>query len=139
MRKKTWVNFKVIFLQAFREHWGQSKQAQNIGYGHVNIQNSANAAVFAEMTQDHSHALGNLATVTQLDCTTVANMSNIITDLTLQLGQTNAKLAEAQSSIAALTAKLSQTWTQPNLPPTIPPGPINMTLMEKDGYFWSHG
>ena len=91
--QKTWVNFKAHFSRAFREHRDQSKQAQNIGYVHANIQNSANAAMFAEMTQDHSHALGNLATVTQLDHTTVANMSKIITDLTLQLGQANAKLA----------------------------------------------
>ena len=55
------------------------------------------------MTQDHSHALANLATATQSDRTTVANMSQVITDLTLQLGQANAKLAEAQSSIATLT------------------------------------
>ena len=55
------------------------------------------------MTQDHSHALANLSTATKSDRTTVANMSQIITDLTLQLGQANAKLAEAQSSIATLT------------------------------------
>ena len=66
-------------------------------------------------------------------------MSKTITDLTLQLGQANAKLAEAQSYIAMLTSKLSQTWTRPNRPPTIPPGIIDMPLMEKDGYCWSHG
>ena len=66
-------------------------------------------------------------------------MSKTITDLTLQLGQVNKKLAEAQSSIATLTSKLAQTGTRPNRPTTIPTGPIDMTLMEKDGYFWSHG
>ena len=133
--QKTWVNLKVHFSRAFREHRDQSKQAQSIQYGHANTQNSANAAIFAEMTQDHSHALANLATATQSDRTTVANMSQTITDLTLQLGQANAKLAEAQSSIAALTSKLSQNWTRPNRPPTIhPPGPIDMKLMEKDSY-----
>ena len=59
--------------------------------------------MFAEMAQDHSHTLANLATATQSDRTIVANMSQTITDLTLQLGQSNAKLAEAQSSIATLT------------------------------------
>ena len=137
--QKTWVNFKVHFSHAFREQRGQSKQAKNIGYGHANTQNSANAAMFAEMTQDHIHALANIITTTQLDCTTVANILKTIADLTLQLGQANAKIAEAQSSIATLTSKLSQTWTQTNRPPTIPPGPIDMTLMEKDGYCWSHG
>ena len=73
------------FLNAFREHRDQSKQAQSIGYGHTNTQNSANVAMFDEMTQDHSHALVNLATATQSDRTTVANMSQVITDLTLQL------------------------------------------------------
>ena len=95
--------------------------------------------MFAETTQDHSHALANLATATQSDRTTVANMSKTITDLTLQLGQTNEKLAEAQSSIATLTSKLAKTGNRPNLPTTIPTGPIDMTLMEKDGYCWSHG
>ena len=91
------------------------------------------------MTQDHSHALANLATATQYDRTTVANMSKTITNLTLQLGQANAKLAEGQSSIATLTSKLAQTGTRPNRPTTIPTGPNDMTLMEKDGYLWSHG
>ena len=96
--------------------------------------------MFAEMTQDHNHAFADLSTATKLDRTTVANMSQIITNLTLQLRQANTKLAEAQSSIATLTSKLSRTWTQPNRPPTIhPPGPIDMKLMEKYGYCWSHG
>ena len=55
--QKTWVNFKVHFLQAFQEN-----QAQHAGYGHTNTQNLANAAILAEITQDHSHALANLAT-----------------------------------------------------------------------------
>ena len=59
--------------------------------------------MFAEMTQDYIHALENLATATQSDRDTVANMSKTIADLTLQLGQANTKLAEAQSSIATLT------------------------------------
>ena len=129
--QKTWVNSKIHFSHAFREHRDQSKQAQNIGYGHANTQNSANATMFAEMTQDNSLALANLANATQLDRTTVENMSQTITNLTLQLGQENAKLAEAQSSIATLTSKISQTWTQPKHPP----GPIDMKRMEKDGYF----
>ena len=95
--------------------------------------------MLAEMTQDHSHALANIATATQSDRTTVANMSKTITDLTLQLGQANEKLAEAQSSIATLTSKLSQTGTIPNRPTIIPTGPIDMTLMEEYGYFWRHG
>ena len=95
--------------------------------------------MLAEMTQDHSHTLENTATATQSDRTTVANMSKTITDLTLQLGQANAKLAEAQSSIATLTSKLAKTGTIPNRPTTIPYGPIDMTLVEKEGYCWSHG
>ena len=63
--------------------------------------------MLAEMTQDHSYALENLATGTQSDRTKVAKMSKTISDLTLQLGQANAKLAEAQSSIATLTSKLA--------------------------------
>ena len=59
--------------------------------------------MLAEMTQDHSHALANIATATQLDRATVENMSKTIADLTLQLGQANMKLAEAQSSIATIT------------------------------------
>ena len=67
--------------------------------------------MLAEMTQDHSHALANLATATQSDRTTVANMSKTITNLTLQLGQANAKLAEVHSSIVTLTSKLVKNWT----------------------------
>ena len=81
----------------------QSRQAQHAGYGKSNTQNLANAAMLADMKQDHSHALANLATATQSDRDTVANMSKTIADLTLQLGQANMKLVEAQSSIATLT------------------------------------
>ena len=137
--QKTWENFKTHFLRAFRENRDQSRQAQHIGYGHSNTQNLANAAMLAEMTQDHSNALENLATATQSDRTTVANMSKKITDLTLQLRKENAQLAEAQSSIATLTSKLAQTGTRPNLPTKIPNEPIDMTPMEKYGYCWSHG
>ena len=91
--QKTWVNFKVHFLRAFRENRDQSRQAQHAGYGQSNTQNSANAAMLAEITQDHSQALANLATETQSDHTTVANMAQTIADLTLQLGQANMKLA----------------------------------------------
>ena len=93
--KKTWVNFKPHFSQAFRENRNQSRQAQHAGYGQSNTQNLANAAMLADMKQDHSHALENLATATQCDRDTVANMSKTIADLTLQLGQANMKLAEA--------------------------------------------
>ena len=137
--QKTWVNFKVKFSRAFRENWDQSRQAQHASYGHSNTQNSANAAMLAEMTQDHIHALANLATATQSNRTTVVNMSKTISDLTLQLGQANAKLEEAQSSIAKLTSKLAKTGTRPNRPTTSPTGPIDMILMERDGYCWRYG
>ena len=44
-------------------------------------------------------------------------MSKTITDLTLQLGQANAKLAEAQSSIARLTSKLPKLGLDPTALP----------------------
>ena len=135
--QKTWVNFKLHFSQAFRENRDQSRQAQHAGYGHSNNQNSANAVMLAEMTQYHSHALANLATATQSDCTTVANMSKTIADLTLQLGQANMKLAEAQSSIATITSKLAKIGTRPNRSTTSPAGPSDR--LEKYGYCWSHG
>ena len=97
---------QTTFSRAFRENRDQSRQAQHAGYGQSNTKKSANAAMLAEMTQDHSHVLENIATATQSDRTTVANMSKTIADLTLQLGQANMKLAEAQSSIATLTSKL---------------------------------
>ena len=124
---KNMGKLQSTFFCAFREHRYQSKQAQSIGYGHANTQNSANAAMFAEMTQDKIHALANLATATQLDRTTVANMSQTITNVTLQLRQANEKLVESQSSIAALTSELSQTWTRPKHPP----GTINKKAWKK--------
>ena len=140
---ETWVNFKLHFLRAFRENRDQSRQAQHAGYGHSNTQNSANAAMLAEMTQDHSHALENLATATQSDCTTVANMSKTISDLTLKLGQTNMKLAEAQAPIATLTSKIAKTGTKPNRYTTSPtrstPSSRYNDRLLKDGYCRSHG
>ena len=95
--------------------------------------------MLAETTQDHSHTLANLSIIVQSDRTTVANMSKTISNLTLQLRQANAKLAEAQSSITTLTSKLAHTGNRPNRPTKNPTGPVDMTLMEKDGYCWSHG
>ena len=114
--QKTWVNFKLHFSRALRENRDQSRQAQHAGYGHTNNQNLVNAAMLAEMTQDHSHALANLVTATQSDRTTIANISKKIADLTLQLGQANMKLAEVQSSIATLTSK----WPKLEPDPTTP-------------------
>ena len=48
--QKTWVNFKVNFLRAFREKRDQYRQAQHIGYGHTNTKKLANPAMLAEMT-----------------------------------------------------------------------------------------
>ena len=79
--QKTWVNFKLHFSRAFRENRDQSRQAQHAGYGQSNTQNLANAAMLAEMTKDHSHALANLATATQIDGATVENMSKSTADL----------------------------------------------------------
>ena len=121
--QKTWVNFKIHFSRAFREIRDQSRQSQHAGYGQSDTQNSAKYAMLAEITQYHSHALANLATATQSDRTTVANMSKTITDLTLKLGQANMKLAEAQSSIATITSKLAKTGTISNLSTTSPTGP----------------
>ena len=135
--QKTWVEFKLQFFSAFRENRDQSRQAQHAGYGQSNTQNSANAAMLAEMTQDHRYALENLSTATQSDRATVENMSKTIADLTLQLGQENMKLTEAQSSIATLTSKLAKTGTIPNRSNTSPNGPNNR--LQKDGYCWSHG
>ena len=120
---KTWVNFKVHFSRAFRENRDQSRQAQHTGYWHSNTQNSANTAMLAETAQDHSHTLANISTATQSDHTTVANISKTISDLTIQLGQANAKLAEAQSSIATITSKLAKLEIDPTAPLKTPLDP----------------
>ena len=46
--------------------------------------------------------------------------------------------AEVQSSITTLTSKLAKTVTRPNCSTTIPPGPSDVSTIEKDGYCWSH-
>ena len=92
--------------------------------------------MLAEMTQDHSHTLENLVTATQSDRTTLANMSKTMADLTLQIGKSNMKFAEAQSSIVTLTSKLAKTGTRPNRSTTSPTRSNNR--LEKDGYCWRH-
>ena len=99
--------------------------------------------MFSEMTQDHSHALANLATATQSDRDKVANMSKIIADLTLQLGQANTNLAEAQSSISTLTSKLAKTGAKSYRYSTSPATATSSSQYNdrfvKEGYCWSHG
>ena len=99
--------------------------------------------MLADMTHGHSHALANLATSTKSDRDTVANMSKTIADLTLQLGQANTKLVEAQSSTATLTSKLAKTGSKSNQSSTIPTTATSSSRYNarflKDGYWWSHG
>ena len=133
---------KTTFLRAFRENRDQSRQAQHAGYGQSNTQNSANAAMLAEMKQDQSHDLANLATATQSNRNAVSDMSKKIADLTVQLGQANMKLAEAQSSIATLTSKLAKNGTKPNhstkSPARCTPSSRYNDRLLKDSYCWSH-
>ena len=69
-------------------------------------------------------------------------MSKTIADLTLQIGQANTKLAEAQSSIATLASKLAQTGAKYNRYPTSPTTATSSLWYNgrflKDGYYWSH-
>ena len=52
----------------------------------------ANAELFAEMQQDHTQALANLATATQADRTSVALITKTISELSSQVSLLTAKL-----------------------------------------------
>ena len=70
-------------------------------------------------------------------------MSKTIADLALQLRKANTKLAEAQSSIATLTSKLSKTGAKPKRFSTSPTTAMSSSRYNnrflKDGYCWSQG
>ena len=62
----------------------------------------SNVVLFAEMQQDHTMALENLATATQDDRTSVTLLTKTILELPIQVVTLTAKLATAQSENAWL-------------------------------------
>ena len=62
----------------------------------------ANAEIFTKMQQDHTLALDNLTKATQADRTLVVLLTNIISELSIQVATLTAKLATAKSDNARL-------------------------------------
>ena len=95
--EKTWNNFKDHFARAFKETRRSSRTSNIKGYA-ANVQSAqANAVLFANMQQDHTMALANIATSTQSDRKSVALLTKTIAELSTQVTTLTAKLATAQS------------------------------------------
>ena len=62
----------------------------------------ANAALFTKMQYDQTLALGNIATATQANITSVALLTKTILELSTQFSTQTAKLATSHSEIARL-------------------------------------
>ena len=95
--EKTWVKFKTHFTRTFKETKRSSKTSRTEGYvAHVHAA-QANAELFTEMQQDHTQALANLVTATQVDWISVALLTKTISELSSQVALITAKLATAQA------------------------------------------
>ena len=71
----------------------------------------ANVELFAEMQQDHTQALVNIATSTQADSTLVALLTKTISELSSQVALLTAKLATAQVEKARMKKSGQQSTT----------------------------
>ena len=65
--------------------------AENLQYA------KENAALFTKIQQDHTLALANIATATKYDITSVALLTNTISELSSQVATLTAKLETSQS------------------------------------------
>ena len=94
---KTWSNFKAHFARAFKETQKSSITSKTKGYAaHIHAAQD-NAALFADMYQDHTLALANIATDTQANRTLVAMLTKTISDLSRQFTHLTAKVAIAHA------------------------------------------
>ena len=75
---------------------------QNWGYVADVHAAQANAELFTEMQQDHTLALANLETATQYDRTSVALLTKMILELSIQVALLSAKLATLQAEKARM-------------------------------------
>ena len=71
----------------------------------------SNSELFAEMQQDHTLALANLATATQADRTSVVLLTKTISDLSGQVAILTAKLATVQAKNARMKKSGHQATT----------------------------
>ena len=99
---KTWATFKIHFARAFKEVRKSSETSQTGGYAANVSEAHRNAEMFAEMQQDHSTALANLATATQSDREAVNLLTKTISDLTSQIATLTKNLDSANTTIIAL-------------------------------------
>jgi len=80
--------------------------------------------MFAEITQDQTKALANLATATQVDRQAFTTLTETNASLTKALGVTNEKLDKANAEIARLKTNSPQS---------------NPRRLDPIGYYWTHG
>ena len=99
---KNWATFKIHFARAFKEVRKSSETSQTGGYAANVSEAHRNAEMFAEMQQDHSTALANLATATQSDREAVNLLTKTISDLTSQIATLTKNLDSANTTIIAL-------------------------------------
>ena len=103
--KKTWTNFKIYFVKAFKENKPSKNTSKDLGYS-THLQSvESRAEMFLEMQQDHNVALANLATATKADCESVSLMYKKISELTTQIASITKQLSDAHLEIARLKGK----------------------------------
>ena len=93
----TWSNFKAHFTRAFKDTQRSSRTSKTKGYAAKLHVVQANAALFAEMQQDHTLALANLLMATQAERTSVALLTKTLSGLSSQVAHLTKKLATAQA------------------------------------------
>ena len=99
---ETWSNIKSHFARVFNETRRSSINLKTEGYA-ANVQYAqANASLFAEMHQDHTMDLANLAMATQANRILVALLTKNIAELSTQVSTLTTKLAADQPYNACL-------------------------------------
>ena len=97
---KTWGNFKAHFDRSFEERRRSSRTSITKWYlAHMHAA-QANTELLTKIQQDHTLVLANLATATQADRTSVALLTNTISELSGQVVLLTAKLATEQAENA---------------------------------------
>ena len=92
---KTWPNFKLHFSRAHHELRESMETTKSADFPANLIQ------------EETAQTINNLENATMADRETMANLTAMITNLTTQLAETNAKLGEALQSTANLQQEVS--------------------------------
>ena len=135
-----WVNFKIFFVEVFKDSRDDGLTAQTSGYAANVRQLQEDKVAMLEMQQNMATAIANIATSTTSDRTAFITLTTTNANLVKQITTLIAHLVTAQVKIATLTGQLAtKTGGRANSSNNSTPITRNLHGLDPKGYCWTHG